>query len=42
MSETERFIPERKVLDQISIVEGYATVPRLEYRYVIMIVPNDT
>jgi len=32
MSETERFIPERKVLDQISIVEGYATVPRLEYR----------
>jgi V-type H+-transporting ATPase subunit B len=29
---TERFIPERQKLDQLSIVKDYATVPRLEYR----------
>jgi len=28
----ERFIPERKKLDQLSIVKDYATTPRLEYR----------
>ena len=31
----ERFIPERHKLDQVSIVKDYATVPRLEYRYVL-------
>jgi hypothetical protein len=30
----DRFIPERHKLDQLSIVKDYATVPRLEYRYV--------
>ena len=30
----ERFIPPRHKLDQLSIVKDYATVPRLEYRYV--------
>jgi hypothetical protein len=29
---TERFVPVRKKLDQLSIVKDYATVPRLEYR----------
>ena len=28
----ERFIPERKKLDQLSLVKDYAAVPRLEYR----------
>jgi hypothetical protein len=30
----ERFIPPRQKLDQLSVVKDYATVPRLEYRYV--------
>jgi hypothetical protein len=30
--EDERFIPERKILDQKSLVKDYAVVPRLEYR----------
>jgi hypothetical protein len=28
----ERFIPERKKIDQLSVIKDYATVPRLEYR----------
>jgi hypothetical protein len=30
----ERFVPERQKLDPLAIVKDYATVPRLEYRYV--------
>lgn len=33
----ERFIPERHKLDQVSIVKDYAAVPRLEYRYVLVV-----
>ena len=33
----ERFIPPRHKMDQLSIVKGYATVPRLEYRYVFVV-----
>jgi hypothetical protein len=29
---TERFVPERKKLDQLGIVKDYAVTPRLEYR----------
>lgn len=34
MAHEERFIPPRQKLDQLSIIKDYATVPRLEYRYV--------
>jgi hypothetical protein len=30
----ERFIPERHAIDPLAVVKDYATVPRLEYRYV--------
>jgi hypothetical protein len=30
----ERFIPERQAIDPLAVVKDYATVPRLEYRYV--------
>lgn len=32
MSHDERFIPERKRVDQLSLIKDYAAVPRLEYR----------
>jgi hypothetical protein len=28
----DRFVPERKKLDQLSVVKDYSAVPRLEYR----------
>lgn len=28
----ERFIPTRQKLNQISLIDGYSAVPRLEYR----------
>jgi hypothetical protein len=28
----DRFIPERKKLDQLSVVKDYSAIPRLEYR----------
>jgi hypothetical protein len=34
MAAVERFTPERRTIDPLAIVKDYATVPRLEYRYV--------
>ena len=31
-SHDEKFIPERKKLDQLSVVKDYSAIPRLEYR----------
>ena len=38
MAHEERFIPPRQKLDPQAIVEDYATVPRLDYRYVLTFV----
>ena len=32
MSHEDKFIPERKKLDQLSVVKDYSAIPRLEYR----------
>ena len=37
MSHEERFIPPRQKLDPQAVVEDYAAVPRLDYRYVFYI-----